>query len=145
MKTEPHQEPIHLCVNSHAAALPKVREAVRGAARAAGFDEESVHHLILAIDEAMANVIKHGYEGRSDQPVEIELRCTREAQLVGLAVTIRDYGRQVHPDSIDGRPLNDVRPGGLGVHIIRTIMDRVTYCPAEGGGMRLEMVKFRKP
>ncbi len=50
--------------------------------------------------------------------------------------------RSIDPSTISGRDLGDVRPGGLGVHIIRSTMDKVRYRPRPGGGMLLRMVKY---
>ena len=136
---------VRLDIRSDPAELPQVREAIRRAAGGVGFDDETVHQLILAVDEALANVIKHGYEGRQDQPVEVTLTPVEEAGRQGLAVGIRDFGKQVDTAAICGRDLDEVRPGGLGVHLIKSIMDRVDYAAADGGGMRVEMIKFRKP
>ncbi len=110
-----------------------------------GFDDGQISRLVLAVDEAIANVIKHGYGGRRDRPVELCLEAIEEQGTRGVRFVIRDFGKQVPPETICGRELDDVRPGGLGVHIIRSVMDRVNYAPAKGGGMRLEMVKLNKP
>jgi anti-sigma regulatory factor (Ser/Thr protein kinase) len=59
-----------------------------------------------------------------------------------LECDVRDFGRQVDPSTIRSRSLDEVRPGGLGVHIIRSVMDEVEYSRAEGGGMRLRMLKY---
>ena len=57
-----------------------------------------------------------------------------------MEIIVRDFGPQVDPASIHSRDLDDVRPGGLGVHIIRSIMRDVDYsCPPDGG-MQLRMV-----
>ena len=57
---------------------------------------------------------------------------------------LRDYGTKCDPDCIKGRDLDDVRPGGLGVHIIREIMDEVTYDTGHEVGTELKMTKFLK-
>ena len=54
---------------------------------------------------------------------------------------LRDYGKVVDPAEICSRDLEDVRPGGLGVHIIKECMDSMEYCPAEGGGTVLILTK----
>ncbi len=128
---------------SNARSLPAVRGAVEQTAASEGFDANDTHGLVLAIDEALANVIKHGYDGRSDQPISIMLSAVQAADgRRGIAVEVRDRGKQVDPSSICGRDLDDVRPGGLGVHIIRAVMDEAEYsCPNEGG-MCLRMVKY---
>ena len=97
---------------------------------------------MLAVDEAVANVIKHGYEGRSGEPIEVSLESVQCDGRCGLQVTICDCGRQVDPEGITGRPLDDVRPGGLGTHIIRNAMDEVEYSIRTPLGMRLRMLKL---
>ncbi|MCB9858533.1 MAG: ATP-binding protein [Phycisphaerales bacterium] len=124
-------------------SLPIVRGAVDQMAIQEGLSKKDAHGLVLSIDEALANVIKHGYEGRHDQPVTITLAPVVAADgRKGISVVVRDQGKQVDPQSICGRDLDDVRPGGLGVHIIRAMMDEAEYsCPPEGG-MMLRMVKY---
>jgi len=136
-------ERVELIIASQAASLPVVRNAVEKLARMEGFSDAETHGLLLAIDEALANVIKHGYQGRPDQPIRIVLARTEGPDgRQGLAVEVRDQGRQVDPATIKGRDLNDVRPGGLGVHIMQAVMDEVCYsCPPDGG-MLLRMVKY---
>jgi len=141
----PADQPTRIRIQSDPGNLPKVREAVRKVAHEVGFDEDCIARIVLAVDEAITNVIKHGYEGRCDQAVEVCVTRVRENGREGIRFEIRDFGKQVDPDTICGRDLKDVRPGGLGVHIIRSVMDRVVYAPAEGGGMRLSMIKLLGP
>lgn len=134
---------VELIIASHARSLPVVRSAVERMAQVEGFDEADTHCLMLAIDEALANVIKHGYQGRPDQPINVVLtRVEGPDGRTGLAVEVRDQGRQVDPATIKGRDLDDVRPGGLGVHIMQSVMDEVCYSCPPGGGMLLRMVKY---
>jgi len=134
---------VELSITSSTRSLPIVRGAVERMAKLEGFCDEDAHALTWAIDEALANVIKHGYDGRPDQPISITLRTVRAADgRGGIAVAVRDKGRQVDPGSIQGRDLDDIRPGGLGVHIIRTVMDEHCYSCCPDGGMLLEMVKY---
>ena len=137
------EETIELNITSHSGALPTVRSSVERMARLEGFDEANTHGLILAIDEALANVIKHGYDGRDDQPITVRLsRITSEDGRPGISVSVRDRGRQVDPSTIKGRPLDEVRPGGLGVHIIEAVMDEYQYRCPDDGGMLLCMKKY---
>ncbi len=134
---------VEMTINSDPSSLAVVRGAVTRMAELGGLDETGVHNVTWAIDEALANVIKHGYEGRPDQPIHLTLEgIVGPDGRRGLAVTVRDRGKQVDPATICGRDLADVRPGGLGVHIMRTVMDEVEFsCPMEGG-MLLRMVKY---
>ncbi|MFQ5411733.1 MAG: ATP-binding protein [Phycisphaerae bacterium] len=134
---------IELNIHSNAQSLPIVRSAVERTARAEGFSEDEAHSLCLAIDEALAYVIRHGYDNQEDQPITIKLSpVTSPDGRSGIAVEVRDKGRQVDPETISGRPLDELRPGGLGVHIIRTVMDECDYSCPDDGGMLLRMVKY---
>lgn len=136
---------VELNITSNPKSLPVVRSAIERMAQVEGCNGMEAHGLMLAIDEALANVIKHGYEGRPDQPITVTLSTILSQEgRKGIAVRVRDKGRQVDPATIQGRNLDEVRPGGLGVHIIQSVMDEYNYsCPPDGG-MLLEMVKYIK-
>ena len=137
-----HQVEIKLAADP--ACLCIVRSAVRKAAQNAGLTERDVDAVILALEEAMANAIRHSYGGACRQPIIVTINSQEEGQdkRARLEIMVRDFGRQVNPKEIKGRNLDDVRPGGLGVHIIRSTMDEVEYsCPADGG-MQVRMVKY---
>ena len=133
----------HVRIRSDPAELAEVRQRVSEVAAAAGFDEKEVSDIILAVDEALANVIRHGYGGPCEKPIDIHVDRSTADGLECLTVSIRDFGKQFDPCSIAGRPLEKVRPGGLGIHIMKSVMDEVSYAPADGGGMVLHMTKTR--
>lgn len=129
---------IRLSVPSDAAVMAVVRALVDKMASLAGFGEADRSRIVLAIDEACTNIIRHQYEGRTDGRLDIETcLCMDE----GLEFLLRDYGPQRDPALFRGRDLKDVRPGGLGIHIIREVMDSVEYSDAPGGGMQLRLRK----
>ncbi|HAU38560.1 MAG TPA: hypothetical protein DCX07_12695 [Phycisphaerales bacterium] len=141
MKLSPGS-PIRMTVLSVPSHLPVVRAAVEKVCELAGVDEQAIGGVVLSVDEAMTNIIRHAYDGRGDQPIEIELSVTDSADdAPRLRICLRDFGRNVAPAEIRSRELDDVRPGGLGVHIMQECMDSVTYEPAEGGGTRLTLTK----
>lgn len=129
---------------SHPTYISGVRELVSSICRRIGFPELCCGQMALAVDEALCNVMKHGYDGREDQPISIGLQIheqNSEGDESSIRVVIEDRAKQVDPKTICGRDLQDVRPGGLGVHMIREIMDDAIYEKREGGGMRLIMSK----
>ncbi len=137
-------DPLELELTSDPCILPEVRERVAAWCAARGWSPEQAAEIALAIDEALSNVIRHAYASHADQRIELSLRPVHDGQHgPGLEVRVRDFGRQCHPDEIRGRDLDDVRPGGLGVHIIRAMMNSISYSPAEGGGMLLIMRKYQ--
>jgi len=126
--------------------LAGLRELVLTISRRLGFGESAAGHIALAIDEALANVIRHGYEGQTDRPIFLAVSPIEEnGQPAGIRICIEDHARQVDPSKIKSRDLEAVRPGGLGVHIIREIMDEVTYEPRSEKGMRVVMSKRITP
>lgn len=139
--SEPSDRSLRMKILSDPAELGRVRNAVERFALNAGLDEKAAGDVVLALDEALTNIIRHAYKDASDKPIEIEV--TRQDEK--LNVVLRDYGRVADRSRIKSRDLDDVRPGGLGVHIMNECMDSVEYVPAEGGGTRLTMKKGAVP
>lgn len=149
---EPH---VKLELRSNPLFLSGAREMVSSIAKRLGFSDESAAHIALAIDEALCNVIRHGYAKAPDRPIWISLYpeggvLTPDAigqtnPTTSLRIVIEDEAKQVDPAEIKSRDLEEIRPGGLGVHIIQQVMDSVTYEHRKGpaGGMRLTMIKNR--
>jgi serine/threonine-protein kinase RsbW len=149
---EPH---VKLELRSNPLFLSGAREMVSSIARRLGFSDESSAHIALAIDEALCNIIRHGYDRQTERPIWISLYpeggvSSPESQgqtspTTGLRIVIEDEAKQVDPSVIKSRDLDEIRPGGLGVHIIQQVMDSVSYEHRTGpaGGMRLTMVKSR--
>lgn len=133
LRLELVSDPRYLCA---------VREFLTSVARQLGFDHNQASQIALAVDEAIVNVIRHGYEGRSGRPVVVSVAPSRHpVHGPGLTIIIEDEARQVEPETIRGRDLADIRPGGLGVHIIREVMDSALYEKRPEGGMRLTLTK----
>jgi anti-sigma regulatory factor (Ser/Thr protein kinase) len=108
--------------------LADVRESVRAFLSGHGFDESATGRIVLALDEACTNVIRHAY-CHACRPVRMEMTALKTK----IRFVIRDYGKSCDPSKIRGRALEDIRPGGLGVHIIREVFDSVAYLPQPRG------------
>jgi len=145
MKLEANK-PVRITILSVPSHLPIVRAVVEKVCQMVGFDSDTIGNVMLSVDEALTNIIRHAYEGAGDETIEIEINPTGGANgSEGLQISLRDYGRRVDPDKIRSRKLEDIRPGGLGVHIIKECMDSVEYRHADGGGTVLTMTKMCKP
>ena len=118
--------------------LKDARAKVRKVATALGFDKETTDCIVFAVDEACANIIRHGYcEGMTG---DIILNLSRNEH--ELVVRLTDFAEPVDVSSICARNLDEVRPGGLGVPLMNEIMDRVEYLDApDNVGNILEMRK----
>ncbi len=137
--TSPEPE-FRLRMFSQPRLLAAVRALVAAMAQRLGFNEMQSGQISLAVDEALCNVITHGYERRPDGQLWINLWALG-GEPSGLKIVIEDLAPQVDPNDIQPRDLDDIRPGGLGVHIIREVMDEVTWERRSPEGMRLTMVK----
>ena len=131
---------IRLEMFSQPRLLAAARAMVGNVAQRMGFNEIECGQISLAVDEALCNIINHGYERRPDGRIWIDV-WSLERGRPGIRIVVEDRAQQVDPDTIRSRDLDDIRPGGLGVYIIREIMDEVAYEHRDGGGMRLIMVK----
>ena len=137
---EPH---VRLEMKSQPRYLSGARDMVAAIARRFGFNDGDCGQIALAVDEALSNVIRHGYDRAPDQPIRLSVwPFDADGKTVGIQIVIEDEAKQVDTEEIQGRELEDVRPGGLGVYIIRQIMDYCEFEKREGSGMRLTLVKL---
>jgi sigma-B regulation protein RsbU (phosphoserine phosphatase) len=118
--------------------LAEVRERVGTALRAIGCSVATTDAVIMAVNEACANIIRHGYRGDPAGAIELEIiNNARE-----IIVRLRDYAPPVDPGCLRPRNLDELRPGGLGTHFITTLMDSCRYLPPpQGTGNLLELRK----
>lgn len=117
--------------------LCEIRRAVAEAAAGLGCREESIHDVVLAVDEACQNIIRHAYKGRDG-----DIRMVIESDGTAVEIRLIDFAPPVDPAEVCPRALDDVRPGGLGTHFIRSVMDDVAFVPPPpGAGNMLRMTK----
>ncbi len=133
--------------------LKLVRPSVHAAALMCGFSDLTAHDIVLAVDEACQNIIVHGYgvrptpvpeDGSSPRAARREITVAVFRQRDGVRITVRDQAAPVDPATIRPRDLDNVRPGGLGTHFIRQIMDHVDHAPGADGNT-LELIKYHRP
>ena len=117
--------------------LPVVRSAISEFAAVWGFEAEQCRSITLAVDEALSNVIRHGYKNRCDQ--EIELNCQGHSNC--LEFSFVDRGEAADPSRFCAQPLDEAALGGRGTHLIRQIMDEVCYERIPEGN-RLSLKKY---
>lgn len=117
--------------------LCDIRHAVAHAAGMLGCSEDVAHDVVLAVDEACQNIIRHAYGGE-DGAIQVQVRRD-DGRLV---VRLIDFAAPVDCARIEPRDLDDLRPGGLGTHFIRAVMDEVAFLPPPpGAGNMLQLVK----
>ncbi|MEW6717104.1 MAG: ATP-binding protein [Chloroflexota bacterium] len=120
--------------------LSQVRDFVAELAKQAGFVDKVIYRVILAVDEAFTNIIDHAYGGEGLGDIECTCQITEE----GLTVRLRDQGNRFDPTLVPEpeikKSLHEVSPRGVGLFLMRQIMDEVSYEFTDKGN-ELTMVK----
>jgi serine/threonine-protein kinase RsbW len=134
-----------LKLHSDPKLLTVVRGTVERVAESMGFSAVQCRSITRAVDEALSNILKHCYCNRSDQPISIYFQNAERREQghlqQGLEILLRDHGPKIDPDKLHGRPLDEVRPGGLGLHLIHQAMDTVEFT-RKGPTNQLRLVKY---
>ncbi len=128
---------VTLKVLSHPRYLSLIRDVTTRFCMTCGLDEDLTGKIKLAIDEACSNVIKYAYHGDTSKGIVVKYRFSQKK----ISIIIEDSGEKADPEKIRGRDLDDVRPGGLGMHFIRRVFDLVEFDPKKVKGNRLLLMK----
>ncbi|MEP6686636.1 MAG: ATP-binding protein [Verrucomicrobiota bacterium] len=109
--------------SSHTGNLALMRRLVRRFLERYPFSERQRTLMVLGVDEACSNVIRHAYHLRDDQLMALSLEGLRDC----VRMRLRDYGNQTPRHAMPTRPPDLIKPGGLGLHLIRSAFDKVDY------------------
>lgn len=124
--------------------LDEIREFVGEIARQGGFSDKDVYNIQLATDEAASNMIEHSYENIPDGV--IDLSCGMEDDLIRIVLI--DYGVPFDPSAVPlpdlKADLSDRKIGGLGIFLMRKLMDEVQYEPKPDKSNVLTMIKRKR-
>ena len=126
-----------LIISSNPKELRKVRLEIELYCKA-NFTNLDSSKAIIAVDEALQNVMRHAYDMKPDQLIDIFFKKT---ELNDFEVKIRDYGKQSPLENIKSRDLKDIRPGGLGIYFIKQCSKSSEYKHLPNGiGTELTLV-----
>ena len=109
--------------SSHTGNLALMRDCVRDFLNGYPFSKRERLLMVLGVDEACTNIIRYAYRLRDDQLIALEMEGSRK----GVRMRLRDYGEQVTPHDMKGRSHDVIKPGGLGLYLIRCAFDEVDY------------------
>ncbi len=109
----------NLKLPAEADRLALVRSVVQRAIENAGCDNELAQKIVIAVNEACMNIIQHAY--KDIKKGEFELELTRDKD--SLYFRLIDHAPHIDLEKVKPRDLDDIRPGGLGIHFINEIMD----------------------
>jgi serine/threonine-protein kinase RsbW len=121
--------------------LATIADFIAETGRDAGFDQDTIFHVQMAVDEACSNVIEHAYQGEDQGDITLTCKCEANEWII----LIYDQGRAFDPSSVPEPNLNpnldEIRTGGLGLYFMRQLMDEVEFSFDESKGNKLRMVK----
>lgn len=123
-------------------SLADVRRFVAAQAEAARMGGAAVEQIKLAVDEACANVVKHAYAGADDATFDVAVDVSADRFEVRIRDTGVGFDRESYRQPDLARSIQNRKRGGLGVHLMRRLMDQVEYRSTEAGN-EVRMVKYR--
>ena len=129
-----------LLITSELARIGDARRWATGHAARAGLSQDDLWAVELALGEALANVIRHAYGGRTDEEIRIALTIDAERLVIEIRDSAPPFAREAVP--VPAQTLDSVGTGGYGLQLIDELMDDVLYTAAGNGGL-LRMVKLR--
>jgi serine/threonine-protein kinase RsbW len=128
-------------IKSRTENLAEIREFINSAAVDAGFSKEAIDNIILAVDEACTNIIKHAYKYLPDGKIILNLKTDKKT----FTIDIIDYGKSFEPGLVPNPDLqkyfNEKRVGGLGMYLMKSLMDEVKYISVPGKYNQVSLTK----
>lgn len=133
---------VRMRVPGRADRLKMIRNGAEQAAAFCGADQQWTMDLVMAVDEACQNIIRHAYAGKENAG-DIVADFVRDGD--SLLVYLMDFAPPVDTAKIKSRDINEVRPGGLGVHLIKSVTDDARFLPPPPGVGNLFKLTKRLP
>ena len=119
-------------------ALASFRKELEALLLETGLPVKGQKDLVLAVSEALANVMRHSYEGKGGR-VRIAVEDTEER----VEITIRDFGKKFDASKVPPPQIPPEKPGGLGLYMMKKLVDRVQYNPQCPQGNELILIKHK--
>jgi len=123
--------------------LEIIRDFIKKIASNVGFIEEDVYKIQLSVDEACTNVINHAYDEITRSVMRVEVKVDEEK----MDVSVIDYGRGFEPNIIKSpnmrEYLKEYKRGGLGIHLIKKLMDEVKFSDTPFKKNKITMTIYR--
>lgn len=124
--------------------LQTIRDFIQRLAKEAHFDSEQIDQIALAVDEACTNAIKHAYQYDASKKIDIEIWLAPEK----MEIVVTDYGPGFDPDKLPEPDINhsmkNGKAGGLGIHLMKKVMDEVRFEIRPGQKNAVHLIKFKK-
>jgi serine/threonine-protein kinase RsbW len=131
-----------LKVTSRTENLSVIRNFIQSTADQVGIKPATTEDIMLAVDEACTNIIKHAYKSVPEGEIQLKLRYTDHK----LTIAIKDFGKSFHPEEVPDPDLQKYyrqhRVGGLGMYLMKTLMDEIKYNSVPGKYNEVYLTKY---
>lgn len=122
--------------------LELIRDFIAKVSGKVGFGEDDIDKIRIAVDEACTNVIKHAYEQEGEDHIGVIIKIDYSK----LTIVVTDRGKGFDPKALELPNMEayfaELRVGGLGIYLMKTLMDEVDYTIKPGVGNEVRMVKY---
>jgi serine/threonine-protein kinase RsbW len=124
--------------------LDEIRDFVGAIARHGGFGDRDVYNIQLAADEAASNIMEHAYADAPDGILEISCEMNGDE----IRIVFVDHGEPFDPSDVPTpdleADLSERKIGGLGIYLMRRLMDEVRYQSDPGKSNTLTLIKRKE-
>ena len=129
---------MRVVISSEPRLLSLLRGVVKYRAQEVGLPESDSDAVALAVNEAASNVIRHAYANRHNELIALEIQTYPDR----VEFCVEDSGPKVRPETMQAKPLGELRVGGLGLHLINGVMDACAFDENFAEGNRFRMTKL---
>ena len=134
---------LSLVLSNHLSELKRMSEAVSAWCRENNISSAVEFHLALALDEIISNIIRYGWKDSGEHQFNVRLSLSNDA----VTVEVEDDATPFNPLEVPApdldRPLDERPVGGLGIHLVRQVMDGLEYQQFDGKNLLVMKKKVR--
>ena len=131
----------NILINNNLSEIEKLSKAVAEFGKINNLSSEVIYDVRLALEEVVSNIINYGFEDNYEHQISIEMNLQGET----LTMKIKDDGKPFNPLEVKStnleKPFDEREIGGMGIHIVRKLMDKILYKREEGNNV-LQLTKY---
>jgi serine/threonine-protein kinase RsbW len=131
-----------LTVKSTTENLAKIRDFIKSAAESCGFNGGSTEKITLAVDEAVTNIIKHAYKYSPDGDINLSVKCNGKKFIVSIVDHGITFDSSLVPEPNLKKYYEQRKVGGLGIFLMKKLMDEVEYRQIPNDKNQVRLVKY---
>ena len=136
-----HEVSKNILINNNHSEIERLSKAVAEFGKKNNLSSEVIYDVRLALEEVVSNIINYGFEDNYEHQISIEMNLQGET----LTMKIKDDGKPFNPLEVKStnleKPFDEREIGGMGIYIVRKLMDKILYKREEGNNV-LQLTKY---